>query len=353
MSALDEISLGNESVSALEPGSSTEWDNYVDQHAAGTLYHGSAWQRIIERAFGKQTIRLVARQGTAIRGVLPLIEQNNLLLGRNLLSMPYSNYGGPLADSPAIAEALASRALDYAFQRGARTLELRDFVPAEYEGLLQRTDKVMMRLELPASLDALARAVGAKVRSQVRRPEREGAVVQSGGVELLGQFYAVFRRNMRDLGTPVYPRHFFEVLFEELGEKARILVVMIGNNPVAAAVLIFHRGIMEIPWAASIREYNRLGVNMRLYWEAFQHSYERGASVFDFGRSTEGEGTYRFKKQWGAEPHPLKWHRNQLAATAADGSGTSTSERAVRLWQKLPLPVANWLGPRISPDIPW
>ena len=341
-------------MSVQDCAEAAEWDDFVAGHHNATIYHTIAWQDIIRDAFGKDTIRLCARNSAGkIAGILPLVVQKNILLGKNVLSMPYANYGGVLADSEGAAAELTARAARVVSEMDCKSLELRDFVVRSYQGYQERSDKVMMRLALPDSIEELERSIGAKVRSQIRRPQKEKATVEQGGAELVDAFYEVFCRNMRDLGTPVYAKQFFLKILEHIGGECRLIVVRMDDKPVAACFLIGYRDVLEIPWAASRRDMNRFGVNMLLYWEALKHAYEQGYRIFDFGRSTKEGGTFRFKKQWGAEPHPLTWHRFEPGADYTESGGTGMAERAVAIWKHLPLPVANWLGPRISPDLPW
>src|SRR5690606_26478586 len=134
-----------------------------------------------------------------------------------------------------------------------------------------------------------------------RRPQKVGATARTGGIELLDDFYRVFATNMRDLGTPVYARRFFAAVMERFAGEARIFVVDLGGRPVAASLTLTHRGTMEVPWASSLREANKDGVNMLLYWAMLQAAVEQQCARFDFGRSTADSGTYRFKLQWGAQ----------------------------------------------------
>lgn len=313
-----------------------------------------AWQDIIRDAFGKDTIRLCTRDSAGtVTGVLPLVLQKNILLGSNMLSMPYSNYGGALADSEQQGTELATRAAQRAISLRCKSLELRNFEARSYEGYEPRSDKVMMRLALPDTIEELEQSIGAKVRSQIKRPQKENVSVAIGGIELVDPFYEVFCRNMRDLGTPVYAKQFFLTILEHIGDSCRLIVVQMQSKPVAACFLIGYRDVLEIPWAASRRDMNRFGVNMLLYWEALAQAYKLGHTVFDFGRSTTEGGTYRFKKQWGATPHPLTWHRSEPGASSTQGNEVGLAQRAVAVWRHLPLPIANWLGPRIAPDLPW
>jgi FemAB-related protein (PEP-CTERM system-associated) len=211
-----------------------------------------------------------------------------------------------------------------------------------------------MALNLQADPEAQFSALGAKLRSQIRRPAREGGRVERGGVELLHKFYGPFARNMRDLGTPVYSPQFFAAVMKAFGPSAEIIVVSVGDVPAAAGLVLHGPGGTEIPWASSVREWNRLGVNMLLYWEALKAAIERGSKSFDFGRSTVDSGTYRFKAQWGAVPRQLYWHYwlptgGEKPALNPDNPRFAL---AIRAWRALPVWCANALGPPIVRRLP-
>jgi FemAB-related protein (PEP-CTERM system-associated) len=172
--------------------------------------------------------------------------------------------------------------------------------------------------------------------------------------EELDNFYKVYSINMRDLGTPVYPRQFFRNILDHFPENSWICTVSIGTTPVASGFLLGFKEKLEIPWASSIREYNRLGPNMLLYWSCLEFACIHGFHVFDFGRSTVGEGTHRFKEQWGAVQHPMFWH--YWMAEEGDMPEINPSNPKYRLaigmWKKLPVSLTNLLGPRIVRNIP-
>ena len=217
-----------------------------------------------------------------------------------------------------------------------------------------RKDKVSMMLALPDNSDELFNQLSSKLRSQIRRPKREGAQTQVGGKELLLSFYAVFSKNMRDLGTPVYPLSFFSTILKSFPLSAKILVVHINNIPVAAAFLIGHNGTMEIPWASSLRDFNHLSVNMQLYWAALKYSIDQGYRSFDFGRCTMGGGTYNFKKQWGAKPVQLNWYywMNNGGNLPQINPSNPKYRIFISIWKQLPLWFVNWLGPKIIKHLP-
>lgn len=330
------------------------WDRFVEAQERASLYHLSRWRTVIAEAFGHTLEALGAWSGDGrLLGLLPLVRLRSRLFGDYQVSLPYFNYGGAVAVSAEIEEALMRHAGEAAAARGCSHVEFRD--SQVRPGWPARTDKVAMELSLPDDPELLWKAFGGKLRAQIRRPFKEnGMTVARGGEELLDEFYLVFARNMRDLGTPVYPRRLFAAILATFPERARIVVVRHRGRPVAAAFLIDYRRRMEIPWASSVRDYNRFGVVMALYWEALQLAIERGNQVFDFGRSSVDAGTYRFKKQWGAQPRQLYWHYWLAAGRELPRLSPDNPKYrlAIRAWQRLPLPLANRLGPLIVKHLP-
>lgn len=332
------------------------WDRYVESSPGGSLYHLTRWQRVIEDVFGHETFYWQANDAEGrLLGVLPLVRLKSLLFGDYQVSMPYFNYGGAIGVAPEVEEALMRRAAEAARGLGCRHLEFRD-EHVRSGGWPVREDKVVMERELPSDPEVLWKDLGGKLRAQVRRPYKEDGEteIRIGGSDLLDPFYSVFARNMRDLGTPVYPRRFFAAILESFPELSRIVVVRHQRQAVAAAFLVEHKQRMEIPWASSLREFNRSGVNMLLYWEVLKLAIERGNRVFDFGRSTVGGGTYRFKQQWGAKPRPLHWHYwlRDGGEPPRLNPDNPKYRLAIRAWQRLPLPVTTWLGPKIVRNLP-
>ena len=330
------------------------WDAYVEAHPDASLYHLAAWRQVLADAFGSRSHYLAAWQGERLCGVLPLVATRGLRLERALVSIPFFNYGGVLADDAESERALVDAAIGVARQVGAARLELRHAVKRDL-GLAERSHKVTLRLDLPATRETLWDALPAKLRSQVRRPEKAGMTAQVGGPEELGAFYRVFAERMHDLGTPVYPRRFFGALFRRFPAAARVAVVRLGAEPVAAGVLLRWRDTLELPWAAACRRHNPAAPNMLLYWTALAEACELGCRRFDFGRSTPESPTHRFKTQWGAEPAPLHWHHwhRDGEAPPAHHADSRLLRAAARVWRRLPLPVANILGPRLAPYAPW
>ncbi|MDB6091113.1 MAG: hypothetical protein JWN85_3897 [Gammaproteobacteria bacterium] len=336
---------------------SADWDPFVRARPAASVYLLGGWALLARHVFGHAAYFIEARdQARNLVGVLPLVRQKSLLFGDSLTSVPFFNYGGALADTAELTQALMEHARSLAQQLGCDHLEFRDAQqrPGEWR---VRTDKVTLLLDLPADFDALSKQLGAKLRSQVKRAERETPSVRVGGAALLDDFYDVFCRTMRDLGTPVYPRRFFAQILERCGHDCLLVVIDRGGQPAAAAFLVISNGRAEIPWAACREDAKPAGFNMKLYWEVLRAVIERGCRQFDFGRSTIDSGTYRFKLQWGARALQLYWHRWERGAATAEVAAPASEGRVMRcataIWKRLPLRVANTLGPLVSPSLPW
>jgi FemAB-related protein (PEP-CTERM system-associated) len=330
------------------------WDAYVNGASGSSLYHLYGWRRVVEETFGHRTSYLAALSTSSrVVGILPLVQLKSRLFGRMFVSLPFFNYGGVCADSDGVRRALLDAAIDVAKDGQADFLEIRHESDWNQE-LPRKTSKVSMRLELPSSADALWKSLGSKIRNQVQKPRKEGMTALIGQDEVLDDFYTVFAANMRDLGTPVYPKAFFRNILRDFPDRTWIAAVYMNGTPVASGFLAGFKERLEIPWASSLKTYNRLSPNMLLYWSCLEFACRRGYTVFDFGRSTPGEGTFRFKEQWGARPHQLYWYYWLRAGGQIPQVNPANPKyrTAIALWQRLPLGVTRWAGPRIVKYIP-
>jgi len=328
-------------------------DAYVAAHPLGSSYHRAAWLDVIGGVFGHRTMYLTADRNGAIVGVLPLVFFRSRVFGCFAVSMPFVNYGGVLADDGAAERALLDRAI--AETRAARGshLELRH-TGQRFTQLTPKRHKVAMELALAATPDAQWQALDKKIRNQVRKAEKSELVGIDGGAELLPAFYDVFARNMRDLGTPVYSQRWFERVVGTFPEQTRVFVITLRDRPIAASLVHWHGTTVEVPWASSLREFNPLCANVLLYWHMLRFAVDRRFETFDFGRSTPGEGTFHFKKQWGAVPRELVWEYWMADGQALPELNPKNPkfDLAIRVWQRLPVGVASLLGPMVVRNIP-
>jgi serine/alanine adding enzyme len=329
------------------------WTAYVERAPDATAYHQWGWRRVFERAFGHECVYLSASDGDGIAGVLPMVVFKSLIFGRFAVSLPFVNYGGVVADNDAVAAALLEAAAGEARGRRLGHLELRH-LEARYPHLPSKRHKVAMRLPLPASADTLWQAIDRKVRNQVRKAEKSALTAVHGGRELVPEFYEVFARNMRDLGTPVYARRFFETILEEFPGTTETFVVRTGTLPIAASITVRWRGTTEVPWASSLREHRASCPNMLLYWTMLRRAVEVGSATFDFGRSTPNESTYHFKSQWGATGTPFAWEYWLAGGGSLPDQSPANPkfQLAINTWKRLPMALTRIVGPHVVRNIP-
>lgn len=331
-----------------------DYNAYVDQHPQATPYHRTAWLSAVEQAYGHKGYWLVSTEAGRIAGLLPL-SLVKMPFGRaKLTSLPFCDVGGPLADRPDLVDALVQEARELTTKLRASSCELR----LEERGIITDADlsdrKVRMLCPLPDSSETLFISYKPKLRSQIRKAEKNGLTARlTRQPSDIDAFYAVYSANMKRLGSPAHGKHWFQALQQEYGDNTVIGLVYLDETPVGAGWLLLNGHTASIPWASTLADYNSLAPNMLLYWQLISHVAENGYSEFDFGRSTFGEGTYRFKKQWGAQPRLLNWQRwgkdgeTEAPMPSHGGFGQKVRPMVEQGWQRLPVGVTNVLGPRL------
>lgn len=365
------------------------WDKYAHKHSKSNLYHLFGWQTVIKKTYGHKAYYIMAiNQITSstskgngslsnenqdinldqVAGILPLIHLKHFLFGNRLISLPFFDMAGLIANDAEVQKTLLYKTIQLARNLGVKRIELRHINPLSLlnqqpmrdlvhtpENLFVQTShhKVRMLLSLPDSADILMNSFKSKLRSQIRKPIKEGLKSKVGGLEFLDDFYKVFSSNMRDLGSPVHSKRLIKNALTEFSDKARIMIVYKGNLPLAGSLVIGYKDTLENPWASSLREYSRFSPNMLLYWAMLEYACDNGFSHFDFGRSSPDEGTYKFKEQWGAKPMPLNWHYLFInrQPTSCIESDRAPFTKAIQYWQKLPVFFTRIIGPLVRKHI--
>ncbi len=339
---------------------SDTWNEYAQKSALDGHFHDFAWRRVIQRSLHHRPHYLIARRDGEVTGLLPLFDVRSRLFGRSLVSLPFLNGGGLLTDDPKSAGALLAR-VDGMVRHGSyRYSELRQRAPLDERAqeLDCRKHKVAMRLSLGDDPKTLFSQFKGKLRSQIRRPTKAGAKAQIiNGSNVVTRdieaFYKVFAENMRDLGTPVFPKSLFQETINSFKERAWLAIIWLDGYPAAAGLMVGAGPSIEMIWASSLRCFNKLSVNMLLYWESMRTAILNGYQYFDFGRCSPESPTYRFKAQWGAEPKALHWYYVKGVGEIPNVSPDNPKFRAaVRTWQFLPVAVANRLGPLVARSLP-
>lgn len=326
------------------------------------------WKDIITRVFKHSPQYLLAEdESKNVLAILPLFHVKSILFGSALISVPYLNGGGILfssqvKDKTAIFEKFLEKIKDIAREKNINYTELRsreswkEVLPPEI--LQERTHKVTMSRILAQDPETLFSSFPPKLRSQIRKPTKEGCYVVSekghrAPANLLNDFFHVYSTNMRDLGIPVFPKLLFSESLFSFGKESRITVIYYRNQPVAAGITIGTSDTVEVPWASSLKKHKKLAPNMLLYWEMMKHAILDGYLKFDFGRSSKDSGTYKFKEQWGATPDQLYWYyhvsKGEIPNISSDNEKMSF---LVETWKYLPLPVSQIIGRYITRSLP-
>ncbi|MBU4152324.1 MAG: FemAB family PEP-CTERM system-associated protein [Proteobacteria bacterium] len=330
------------------------WDAFVESHQDASPYHLWAWKEAVEDAYSHKGYYFLAEENGVINGIFPLIHMKVHFLSNQLVSLPFCDIGGCLANSPETEALLINEAMMIGTELKASTIDIRtksSLVQSANRQTSVSCDKVSMFLELPMGSEILWGKFKSKLRSQIHRSSKNGLqFTWGGGQDAVNQFYDVFSSNMRELGSPVHSKWWIQAILNHYGDAARMGLIHKDGAAIGCGIILMTGKRISIPWASTLREYNSLSPNMLLYWSFLKYAADSGHERFDFGRSTPGEGTYKFKAQWGAEPQALYWHivylNGQSAKSASEASKSNGKrERLASLWARLPLWAANFLGP--------
>jgi len=328
------------------------WDAFVHAHPQATFFHLLAWREVIERAFNHRTYYLVAEQDGAVVGVLPLAQVKTRLFGHTLISSPFCVYGGPLAVNQEAFAALADHAAGLRARLGAAAVEMR-FLEAPAEGWLEPAWQerpalyVTFRRAISADDEANLKSIPRKQRAVVRKAiDRRLTATEGRAVDGL---HAIYAQSVRNLGTPVFGRRYFRLLAEAFGPAMDVVTVCDDGTPVASVMNFYFRDEVIPYYGGGTAAARACGGNDFMYWEVMRRGAARGCRLFDFGRSKAGTGAFAFKKNFGFPPTPLHY-RVQVAPGEKIPEVNPANPKyrlMIAAWKRLPLPVANLLGPSL------
>jgi FemAB-related protein (PEP-CTERM system-associated) len=322
------------------------WDDYVFQHSQGSLFHLTAWKRVIEKVFGYESRYLVAQKNGLIRGVLPLFFVRNIIHGRSLISIPFGMYGGICASDDEAIDALCSAASEMARAEKVQYLELRQQLPTGYQGFKEKKLYVTFNLELPTDPDELLQHFPRDTRYMIRKGKKNGlrAIVDN---QQLTTFYDIYAHSVHHLGTPVFPQTFFQTLVDEFGDQSELTTIWHGDKAVAGVLSFRYRDWILPLYGGSLLESRNLAANNFMYWKVMRRSIENGIRFFDFGRSKLGTGAYLFKRQWNMREQALPYQLYLVKSKTMPNHSPSNPRfhLAISLWKALPFALTQKLGP--------
>ncbi len=327
------------------------WDEYVEDSSEATFFHKAGWKEVVERSFGHKTYYLYAEDQGKITGILPMVHINSLLFGNALCSNAFCVYGGVVADNVDTALALDRKACEIANELGVDYLEMRNQSRKNQERPVKEL-YVTFRKELHDTVDDNMQAIPRKQRAMIRKGIKAGLISQID--EHVDRFYQAYSESVRNLGTPVFSKKYFQVLRDVFGKECEILTILDDQDRLISSVMNFYFKNQVLPYYGGGTEQARsVQGNDFMYWEVMRRAVEKGIKVFDYGRSKEGTGSYRFKKHWGFEPEPLFYEFHLVKSQNIPDINPLNPKYQffIAAWKKLPLPVSQWIGPWLSRDL--
>ncbi len=324
------------------------WDDFVTNSPQAGLYHLAGWRNVIGKSYSHKSYYLLAEEKGMLKGILPLFLVKSWIFGKSLVSLPFVDSAGLCSEGNEVQKALLEKACTIASDEMVDYLELRQREACNLN-LQTKTNKVTLNMDLDDDWQKLWKKLPSERRNRIRKTERLGLSVEFAGKEKLNCFYRIFAVNMRDLGSPVHSRHFFESILEQFPDDSQLILVKHDEKYIGAALGLSFKHTFTIPWVSSVRKYFSLYPNNLLYWEAMKFACSQGLKVFDFGRSSVGSGTFTFKARWGAKPQPLYWQYQLFQAKKLPGLSSDNPKygTAIRFWKRIPVPITKLIGPKI------
>jgi len=330
-----------------DTATAARWDAFVMACPEATFFHRAGWQKIVGDVFHHDSYFLYAELDGHIQGVLPLGHINSWLFGNSLTGLPFTVYGGVAALTPEAADALELEAQQIAQRLGVAQLELRNIKPRHPDWPTQDL-YVTFRKEILADEEANMLAIPRKQRAMVRKGIKNGLI---GEIDSdVDRFFGLFADNVHRHGTPAMPKKYFQALMTVFGADCEVLTVVAPDGRALSSVLSFYfRGEVLPYYAGDFEPARDLAANDFKYWELTRRACARGLKVFDYGRSKQGTGPYAFKKNWGFEPTPLHYEYCLYKRDTIPQNNPSNAKYKllIEAWRRMPIGLANWLGPFI------
>lgn len=338
-------------IDRLEQGGDTAWDSFVTAHPQATFFHLSGWKTVIEESFGHRCHYLLARKEGEIVGILPLTHVRGRFFGNSLISNGFCVYGGPVTSTPEALAALDAAALELARELRVERVEYRLRQALHPDWPCNQQTYVTFRKEIAPTAEEALLKIPRKQRAMVRKGIKRGL---EGRIDAdVGQFYALYAESVRNLGTPVFGKRYFECLKSVFADASEVVTVTLDGQPLAGVLSFFFRDEV-LPYygggCAAAREH---AANDFMYWDVMRRACEAGVRIYDFGRSKVGTGAFAFKKHWGFEPEPLFYEHALLRLEEIPEINPLNPKYAlmVATWKRLPLAVANTIGPLVSREL--
>lgn len=335
-------------VREFKPSLAAAWDSFVESHDCGTPFHLTSWLRSVAKTFGFTNRSLYIESDGVITGVLPLFETYSWITGRCLLSSPFAVYGGICSNDEPSARMLVERAQELSRFGKADYLELRNCDRQEEPGFVTKDFYVTFGTDLSNDAEKQLKRLPRDLRYMIRKAEKNGLEVRSG-LDQLETFYRLFSASMHRLGTPVFPLDWLKNLRDEFKQNIDLTLVYQRDQAISGVFSFIFQETISPYYAGALPQAKKLAANNYMYWAIMKKAISCGLRRFDFGRSKKGTGAYDFKAGWNMEAKPLKYAIYLVRRKDVPNFSPLNPkfELATRLWSKLPLSTATWLGPRL------
>ena len=341
-------------ISELRTGEEEAWDSYVYESDASTFYHQIGWRNVVLKTYGHKPRYLVARgDDGGIVGVLPMFLMESRVFGRKLVSVPFAPYGGVCADDAGVGRALVDEGKRVAREERVDYFEIRSFENSDFRNCVTNDDYLTFIIDLGQGVERVWKDMRKDKKKGVKKAKKSNLGVEWSD-ETVDDFYNIYTKNMRDLGTPVHSSTFFQNILLEFPKNVKILNIKYGGVVICSKFLLYYKNIVISMWGSTLGKYRKYHPYDLANWEAIVESHAEGYRYFDFGRCLKNSGVFEYKMGWRGEQKPL-FYQFYLAGGGTPPDFTQTNPKRkvfARVWRKLPLSITRMVGHTMRRDFP-
>jgi hypothetical protein len=298
------------SLDIVNPFENARWDDLIISNPYASVFHSTFWGKVLADTYGFEPRYLIQLDGDKLDLAVPLMIATDFLSGRRAISLPFSDYCGPLlGEGRSVGDAL-NLAYRLGRKAGWRSIEVR--VRGELpEGIPSSSVFFEHVLDLQGGVHSVRSRFKEATRRNIQKAERCGVSVQIGtSDDSMATFYELNCLTRREHGLPPQPLRFFRNLSRSLQSDNRGFVAIgyVENIPIAGAVFLRFGNKAIFKYGASNRKYQSLRANNLVMAEAIYKLSTEGSTSLCFGRTDlENEGLRRYKCGWGANEERISY----------------------------------------------
>jgi len=332
-------------ITELRIGEEEAWDSYVHESDASTFYHQIGWRNVVEKTYGHKPRYLVAREGDAVVGVLPMFLMESRIFGRKLVSVPFAPYGGVCADDAGVGRALVEEAERIAKEARVDYFEIKSFENSDFRNYATNDNYLTFIIDLDQGLKQIWKNMRKDKKKGVNKAKKSNLGIEWSD-KIVDDFYTIYIKNMRDLGTPTHGYNFFQNILLEFPKNVKILNIKYGDVVICSKFLLYYKQIVISMWGSTLRKYRKYHPYDLANWEAIVESQAKGCRYFDFGRCLRNSGVFEYKMGWRGEQKPLFYHFYMSDDRKPPDFAQNNPKREMfaRAWRRLPLSMTKVMG---------